>query len=197
MHGETLHRHARATSRLATLDIIAHGSALICCAIGGIVLGSVILMAAASHHLASIGFRLYHKESVDNKIRSRPDDAMFSGVQLILWTFCLLFAMSAAALGAHAVFHSDRLDAMAMSSFAAPGTVAAATTAVLACWPVCAANRSGKADALLSAAPTALVLTFAFGAQGADAGRLEGLAGLAIVLMLCGRIVIYLRRSFE
>jgi hypothetical protein len=197
MHGETPVRHARSTRRLVTLDIIAHGAALICCAIGGIVLGSVVLMAAASHHLASIGFRLHGKERVDDKIRSRPDEAMFSAVQLVLWTCCLLFAMSAAALGAHAVFHSDSLDAMAMASFVAPGTVAAATTAALAYWPACATHRSGKADALLSAAPTAFALVFSFSVLGADAGRLDGLAGLAIVLMLCGRTVIYLKRSFE
>lgn len=188
---------SRNTRRLLKLDLAAHGIALVSSATGGIVLESVVLMAAASHHVASIGFRLYSKEITDELARSRAGDAMFSVVQLILWTCCVVLAICVTAQGAHGLFHADPLDAMAIAGFAAPGAVAGATTAALTHWSVHERCASGMADALLSALPTAAALGVAFSGLGADAGRLDALAGLAIVLMLCARSLIYLGQTLD
>lgn len=188
---------SRNTRRLLKLDLAAHGIALVSSATGGIVLESVVLMAAASHHVASIGFRLYSKEITDELARSRADDAMFSVVQLILWTCCVVLAICVTAQGAHGLFHADPLDAMAIAGFAAPGAVAGATTAALTHWSVHDRCASGMADALLSALPTAAALGVAFSGFGADAGRLDALAGLAIILMLCARSLIYLGQTLD
>lgn len=188
---------SRNTRRLLKLDLAAHGIALVSSATGGIVLESVVLMAAASHHVASIGFRLYSKEITDELARSRAGDAMFSVVQLILWTCCVVLAICVTAQGAHGLFHAEPLDAMAIAGFAAPGAVAGATTAALTHWSVHERCASGMADALLSALPTAAALGVAFSGLGADAGRLDALAGLAIVLMLCARSLIYLGQTLD
>lgn len=55
------------TRRLVGLDLAAHGVALVSCATGGIVLESVVLMGAASHQVASVGFRLYSTEITDEQ----------------------------------------------------------------------------------------------------------------------------------
>ena len=188
-------RCSRSTRRLVKLDLAAHGIALVSCATGGIVLESVILMGAALHHVASIGFRLYLKDMADEKTPLRAGDPMFSAVQLILWTCCVVLAIYVTAQGAHGLFHAESLDAMAMAGFAVPGAVAAATTAALTRWPVHGSHGSDRADALLSAVPTVAALCVAFGALGAEAGRLDALAGLSFVLMLCARAVIYLGRA--
>ncbi|MFC3458396.1 MULTISPECIES: hypothetical protein [Massilia] len=188
---------ARSTRRLVKLDLAAHGIALVSCATGGIVLESVVLMGAASHHVASIGFRLTSKEMTDELTRSRARDAMFSAVQLILWACCVVLAIVVTAQGAHGLFHVESLDAMTMAGFAAPGALAAATTAALTRSSAHVRGGSDRADALLSAAPTAAALGIAISGLGADAGRLDALAGLAIVLMLCVRTLIYLGRTLD
>lgn len=188
---------SRSTRRLVKLDLAAHGTALVSCAAGGIVLESVILIAAASHHAASIGFRLLVAESEGAQTRSRASDALCSAVQLILWGCCLLLAICVMALGAHGMFHADPLDAISMAAFAAPGVVAALTTFALVNWSVRATASGGAADALLSGVPAVLALCFAFSGLGTDAGRLDALAGLGLVLMLCARIVIYPGRALD
>lgn len=190
-------RCSRSTGRLVKLDLAAHGIALVSCVIGGIALESVILIAAASHHVASIGFGLHIKESDGAQTRSRSGNALFSAVQLILWTCCLLLAICVTALGAHGIFHADPLDAILMARFAAPGAVAAVTTCALASCSVRAGAASGKTDALLSGVPTVLALCVAFSGLGTDAGRLDALAGLGLVLMLCARTVIHLGRALD
>ncbi|MFC5510431.1 hypothetical protein ACFPOU_04720 [Massilia jejuensis] len=197
MDRENRGRCFRSSPRLVKLDLVAHGVALVSCATGGIVLESVVLMGAASHHVASSGFRLYSKEMTDELPRSRARDAMFSAVQLILWTSCVVLAIFVTAQGAHGLFHAEPLDAVAMAGFAAPGAFAGVTTAALTSWAVHDRCGSDRADALLSAAPTAAALGIAFSGLGADAGRLDALAGLAIVLMLCARTLIYLAQTLD
>lgn len=121
---------------------------------------------------------------------------MFSAVQVILWICCVLLAVRVTALGAHGVFHAEPLDHAAMAAYAAPGAIAAVTTAALTCWPV-HAGLGAKADAFLSAAPTVIALCIAIGAAGIDAGRVDALAGLAVVLLLCVRTLIYVGRSLD
>lgn len=190
-------RCSRNTHRLVNVDLAAHGTALVSCATGGVVLESVILLAAASHHVASIGFRLLTQENEGAQIRSRAGDALFSALQLILWTCCLLLALCVMALGAHGIFHADPLDAIAMAGFALPGAVAAVTTCALASWSARTNAGSGKADALLSGVPTVLALCVAFSELGANAGRVDALAGLALVLMLCVRTLAHLGRAHD
>lgn len=197
MRRDNQDRCSRSTRRLVKLDLAAHGTALVSCATGGIVLESVILIAATSHHVASIGFRLLIDEGEGAQTRSRSSDAMFSAVQLILWTFCLLLMICVTALGAHGIFHVDPLDAISMAGFAVPGAVAAVTTCALANWSVRTTAGNGRADAVLSALPTVLAIGVAFGELGAHAGRLDALVGLGLVLMLCARIVIYLGRVLD
>lgn len=197
MGRENRGRCFRSSPRLVKLDLVAHGVALVSCTTGGIVLESVVLMGAASHHVASIGFRLNSKEMADELTRSRARDAMFSAVQLILWACCVVLAIFVTAQGAHGLFHAESLDAMAMAGFAALGALAGATTAALTRWSVPDRCRTARADALLSAAPTAAALGIAFSGLGADAGRLDALAGLAIVLMLCARTLIYLGQTLD
>lgn len=196
MGRENRGRCFRSSPRLVKLDLVAHGVALVSCATGGIVLESVVLMGAASHHVASIGFRLNSEEMADELTRSRARDAMFPAMQLILWACCVVLAIFVTAQGAHGLFHAEPLDAVAMAGFAAPGALAGATTAALTSWSVHGCG-SGIADALLSAAPTAAALAIAFSGLGADAGRLDALAGLAIVLMLCARTLIYLGQTLD
>ncbi|TXF98393.1 hypothetical protein [Massilia sp.] len=133
----------------------------------------------------------------DELTRSRARDAMFSAVQLILWACCVVLAIVVTAQGAHGLFHVESLDAMTMAGFAAPGALAAATTAALTRSSAHVRGGSDRADALLSAAPTAAALGIAISGLGADAGRLDALAGLAIVLMLCVRTLIYLGRTLD
>ena len=197
MHRDNQDGCSRSTRRLVKLDQVAHGMALVSCATGGIILGSVILIAAASHHVASIGFRLLIEEGEGVQTRSRSSDALNSAVQLILWACCLLLTMCAMAFGAHGMFHADPLDAISMAGFAVPGAVAAVTTCILASWSVRAKASRGKADALMSGVPTVLALGAAFSELGADAGRLDALAGLGLVLMLCARVLIHLGRVLD
>jgi len=184
-------RLAGSTLRLVKLDLVAHGIALVTCVTGGILLESVVLMAAAVHHVASIGFSRMIEEGPDKQHRSRSNDAMFSVRQLVLWTCCVMMAIYVTATGAHGVFHPELLNAAAIAGFAAPGAVAAATTGVLACWSA-HPGRVGRADALLSAMPTAAAFCIASGTANLDA-----LAGLALVLLLCVRTVLCLRRTLD
>lgn len=121
---------------------------------------------------------------------------MFSAMQLILWTCCVLLAICVTALGAHGVFHAEPLDYAAMAAYAAPGAIAAVTTAARTCWPV-HAGLGAKADAFLSATPTVIALCIAIGAAGVDAGRVDAFAGLVVVLLLCVRTLIYVGRVLD
>lgn len=197
MRQESRKGHARSTRRLVLLDQAAHGIALVTCVTGGIVLESVVLMAAAAHHLASMGLRLSVEESSDEQPQSRSGSAAASLMQLGLWTCCMLLAICVTALGAHGLFHAEPLDVAAMAGFAAPGAVGAATTAVLACWAVHAGRGIDRADALLSAAPTVTALCIALTELGAGAGSLDALAGLLLVLLLCARTLLYLRAALD
>ena len=98
----------RSSPRLVKLDLVAHGVALVSCTTGGIVLESVVLMGAASHHVASIGFRLNSEEMTDELNRSRARGAMFSAVQLILWACCVVLTIVVTAQGAHEDFRLAR-----------------------------------------------------------------------------------------
>ncbi len=190
-------KSSRSTDLLTKLDYAAHGVAFVSCLAGGIGLESIILLAAASHHLASIGFQLRINENGGAPTRSRSDDALFSVMQLILWTCCLLLTTYVIALGAHGVFHADPLEVVEMARFAAPGGVAAITTFALVSWAVRANAASGKTDAFLSAVPTVLSLCFAFSKLGANAGRLDALAGLGLVIMLCARTLVHLGQALD
>jgi hypothetical protein len=196
MHRDDPDWCARSSGRLVKLDLAAHGTAVVSCALGGILLESVVLIAAASHHGASIGFCLLIRERNVGHPRSSSCDLMFSAVQLILWIGCVLLATYVTALGAHGVFHSTPLDHAAMTVYAAPGAIAAVTTAALTCWPV-QAGPGAKADAFVSSVPTVSALCIAAGGAGIDAGRVDAFAGLAAVLLLCVRTLIYVRRVLD
>jgi len=190
-------RPAGSTLRLVRLDRVAHGIALMTCVTGGILLESVVLMAVAVHHVASIGFSRMIEEGPDKQHRSRSSDAMSSVRQLVLWTCCLMMAIYVTATGAHGVFHPELLNAAAIAGFVAPGAVAAATTGVLACWSAHASRGVGRADALLSAMPTVAALCIASAEPGIGTANLDALAGLALVLLLCVRTVLCLRRALD
>jgi hypothetical protein len=196
MHRDEPEWCARSSGRLVKLDLAAHGTAIASCAMGGVLLESVVLMAAGLHHGASIGFWLLSRERKAAHPHSLPGDAMFSVVQLILWACCALLAICVSALGAHGVFHSEPLDHAAMAVYAAPGAIAALTTAALTCWPV-QAGLGAKADAFVSSVPTVSALCIAVGGAGIDAGRVDALAGLAAVLLLCVRTLIYVGRILD
>lgn len=196
MHRDDPDRCSRGSGRLVKLDLAAHGTAIVSCATGGMLLESVVLMAAVSHHVASIGFSLLISEQRVEQPSSWPGDAIFSAVQLILWTCCVLLAICVTALGAHGVFHAEPLDHAAMAGYAGPGAIAAITTAALTCWPV-HAGLGAKADAFLSATPTVIALCIAVGAAGIQAGRFDAVAGLAVVLLLCIRTLIYVGRALD
>jgi len=189
-------RYSRSTCRLANLDLAAHGAAIVSSATGGILLESVVLMAAASHHVASVGFALLISERRAEQTHSWSGDAMFSAVQLILWTCCLLLASRVAALGAHDMFHAKTLDYPAMAVYAIPGAIAAVTSAALVRSSVHNGLRM-KANAFLSALPTVSALCIAAGAAGVGAGRVDALAGLAIVVLLCIRALAYVADTLD
>lgn len=160
-------------------------------------LESVVLMGAAAHHAASVGFRLLIDE---RGTAGRPPVSRalpFVVVQLVLWTACVLLALYVTAIGAHGMFHADPLDAPAMAPFALPGGVAAFATVALAAIPTAGRRSSAMVDALLSAVPTVLVLWVALNAPGTDVGRLDAIAGIATVPLLCVRALAQLGRSIN
>lgn len=197
MHEDTPTRSSSGMCRLFRLDLAAHGAALASCTAGGAVLESVVLLGAASHHAASIGFHLLLNEKGEEQNRIKSNDALFSVTQLVIWTCCLLLALCGSAMGAHGLFHVEPLDALGIAGFAAPGALAAATTGVLAWRNGDAGGRSRKADALMSGAPAALALCIAFSPLGAEAGKLDAIAGLGLVLMLCARTLIHVGQALD
>lgn len=181
--------------RLVRLDLAAHGAAFASCAAGGIIVESIILVAAASHHAATIAFRLLSIEKLTMQTRPRTEVA-FPVAQIALCMCCVVMILVAIALGTHGIFHGESLDAVAVAAFALPGSVAIATTAGLACGPA-RAGAPSRADAVLSAVPTALAFGVAFCDFGISAGRLDALAGLVAVLVLCVRTVINLGQTLD
>jgi hypothetical protein len=93
------------------------------------------------------------------------------------------------ALGTHGILHGQSLDAMAVTAVALPGSVAIATTAELAFGPARAGEDPSRADAVLSAVPTALAFGVAFCDLGIVAGKLDALIGIVAVLVQCVRTV--------
>lgn len=182
--------------RLARLDLVAHGVAFASCAAGGIIVESVILVAAASHHAATIAFRLLSIEKLAMQTRPKTEVA-FSVVQIALCMCCVVMVLVVIALGTHDIFHGESLDALAVAAFALPGSFAIATTAGLACGSARAGEDPSRADAVLSAVPTALAFGVAFCDLGIAAGRLDALAGLVAVLVLCVRAVINLGQTLD
>lgn len=197
MREDTPGRRSPGTRRLFGLDLAAHGTALLSCVTGGVVLESVVLMGAASHHAASIGFRLLLDNKDAGQSRIRSGDALYSLAQLIIWACCLLLTICVTAMGAHGMFHAEPLNALAIAGFAIPGAVAAATTGALALRPGDAGHRGREVDAMLSGAPAVLAFCVAFSQLGGEAGKLDALAGLSIVLMLCARTVLHLGRILD
>lgn len=197
MHEDTPTPWSPSMRRLFRLDLAAHGAAFVTCSAGGIVLESAVLMGAASHHAASIGFHLLLNEKNNEQNRIKSSDAMFSVAQLFIWTCCLLLAICVSAMGAHGLFHAEPLDVVAIAGFAAPGALAAAATCLLAWRAGDAWGRRRKADALMSGAPAALALCIAFSQLGTEAGKLDAIAGLSAVLMLCARTVIHLGQALD
>lgn len=190
-------RSSTSMRQLAKLDLAAHGAALVSCTAGGVVLESVVLIGAASHHVANIGLYLLVNQENEEQTRIRSSEALFSVVQLIIWTCCLLLAMYVAAMGAHGIFHAEALDGGAIVSFAVPAALAAVTTGVLAWRGGDPGRTSRMADALLSGAPPVLALFVAFSRLSLDAGKLDALVGLATVLMLIARTAIHLGRALD
>lgn len=193
MHRDNAGR-SRSRQGLVRLDLAAHGAALASCAAGAIIVESVTLVAATSHHAATILFRLLFIERRTEQARPGIEVA-YSVVQIVLCLCCLVLGLIVIAMGTHRIVHASSLDVMAMAGFALPGALASATTIGLAYGPVEAGDSDDKADALLSAAPIALVLGVAFCDLGVNAGRLDAVAGLAAVLVLCVRTVINLRET--
>ena len=182
--------------RLVRLDLAAHGAAFASCAAGGIIVESVILVAAASHHAATIAFRLLSIEKLTKQTRPKTDVA-FSVVQIALCMCCVVMVLVVIALGAHGILHGEALDALAVATFALPGSVTIATTAGLAFGPAHAGEDPSRADAVLAAVPTALAFGVAFCNLDIAAGRLDALAGLLAVLVLCARAVINLGQTLN
>lgn len=180
--------------KLVTLDLAAQGTALVSAVTGEILIGSVVLMSAASHHVATIAIRVV-EGGPDQPSTFKNGTATLSNAQLILWMGCVLLAMFATALGAHGLFHAKPLNALAMAGFTVPGVVAATTTAVLAFRTNQACDKAGRVDAFLSAVPTTTAMCVSFVGLGTKAGRLDALAGLALILLLCARALIYVRRT--
>lgn len=182
--------------RLARLDLVAHGVAFASCAAGGIIVEGVILVAAASHHAATIAFRLLSIEKLAMQTRPKTEVA-FSVVQIALCMCCVVMVLVVIAPGTHGIFHGESLDALAVAAFALPGSFAIATTAGLAFGPARAGEDPSRADAVLAAVPTALAFGVAFYNLGIAAGRLDALAGLLAVLVLCARTVINLGQTLD
>ncbi|MDN4059208.1 hypothetical protein QPK31_13355 [Massilia sp. YIM B02769] len=197
MREDTPGRRSPGTRRLFGLDLAAHGTALLSCMTGGVVLESVVLMGAASHHAASLGFRLLFDNKDAGQSRIRSGDALCSLVQLFVWACCLPLAICVTAMGAHGMFHAEPLNALAIAGFAIPGALAATTTAALALRPGGPGRRGRAVDAMLSGAPAVLAFCVAFSPLGVEAGKLDALAGLSIVLMLCARTVLHLGRILD
>lgn len=190
-------RASLCTRSLIRLDLTAHGTALVSCTIGGVFLESVVLMGAAAHHLATIGIRLLTAEPRNEQSQTPRDNIMFSIVQIVLWTCCMSLAVYVASRGAHGIFHAKHLNAIAVLSFAMPGVLGGLTTAALIRRSVHPGRFTDKADALLSTAPSALVLCVAGGALLVDGGKLDAIVGLAIILMLCLRTLVCLARALD
>ena len=197
MREDTPSRRSPVTRRLFRLDLAAHGTALLSCLAGGVVLESVVLMGAASHHTASIGFRLLLDNKNAGQSRIRTGAPLYPLVQLIIWTCCLLLTICVTAMGTHGMFHAEPLDALAIAGFAIPGALAAATTGALALRLGYAGRRGREVDAMLSGVPAVMAFCVEFSQLGGEAGKLDALAGLSIVLILCARTVLHLGRILD
>lgn len=190
-------RKTVSTGALTKLDFASHGTAFLSCVIGSIVLDSVILMASASHHLASVGFRIHTLEQHSEQKRWGPDGLASVLAQLAIWAGCLVLAFYVAVVGAHGVFHANLFAPFAMAGFALPGLAALVTTVNLANRSISDGWSTSNFDALLSAAPTVLALAMAVEIDLVNAGRLDAIVGLAIMLLFCARALIHLRQVLD
>lgn len=182
------------TRRLSRLDLAAHGTAIVSCTVGGFFLESVVLIAAASHHLATLGIRLLTTAETSKEARAPFGGARASITQVAIWTGCLGLGLYVTSSGAHSVFHAKQLNTIAVLGFALPGAVGVLSGAALIRCSTRPGSSTNKTDVLLSAAPSLLVLCVAAGALLVDGGRLDGILGLAMVPMLGIRILICLPR---
>lgn len=146
---------------------------------GGIIAESIILMAAASHHAATVTFRLLSIENMTMRTNPKAEVA-FSFVQIALCMCCVVLVVIA--FGTHRIFRGESLDALAVATFALSRSAAIATTAGLAYGPASAGKDPSRADVVLSAVPTALAFGVAFCGLAIAAGKLDALARLVAVL---------------
>lgn len=186
MHQDNQGQCSRRNRLLVKLNLAAHAVAIVSCIAGAVILGSVVLMGSASHHIASFGIGLLIK----GKTRTQPpipNDAVFSTWQIILSILCIVLAISVSALGAHYVFHARTFDRASIVFFTVPGAVAALTNVMIVRMPDLTGG-GFKTDAVLATLPTLLALSVSVAEISKEAGRVDAFAGLVVVLLLCARV---------
>lgn len=180
------------------LAIGLHTVSFASCAIGGFLLGSVLLIAGVAHHLACIGSALLARES---GVRAQVSLATLGYLPLFLTmsVTCLLLVMRVTAQGIHGLAHAEPLDLAAVSAWTAPGFGAAAAAAVAGLMhrPDRRRRIHIAADTLSSAAPALLAWGVYVIADAAESGRMDAAAGLVIVLMLLLRPLLHLYKLLE
>jgi len=180
------------------LAIGLHTVSFASCAIGGFLLGSVLLVAGAAHHLACIGSMLLAR-GTGVRAQVSPGALGYLPLFLAMSVTCLLLVMRVTAQGLHGLAHAEPLDLATVSAWAAPGFGAAAAAAVAA--RMQRPNRPRRipiaADTLSSAAPAILAAGMYLAAGPAESGRMDAIAGLAIVFMLLARPLLHLDQLFE
>lgn len=186
---------ASASLRLA---IGMHVVSFVSCAIGGFLLGSVLLLAGVAHHLACIGATLLAR-GAGVRAQLIPGALGFLPLFLAISVSCLLLVMRVTAQGLHGMAHAEPLDLAAVAAWAAPGFGAAAAASV-ATWTPRPGRRRRMQHAvktLISGAPAVLALGIYLTVGTAESGRVDAAAGLVIILTLVIRPLLHMDKLFE
>ncbi|CAN7400094.1 hypothetical protein [Massilia sp. LjRoot122] len=185
-------------SNAVRLEVALHGASFVACAIGGVALESVLLLAGAAHHLASVGSALLASGSAQST-RKNVDVFDYLFLFIAMSAACLLLVMRVAAQGIHGLAHAEPIDIAAVVAWALPGVFAALATGKVA-WVRQSSRwrRTGiAADTLLSAAPAVLALIAYLVTGLTDSGKLDAAAGLGLVLVLFVRSLLRFKKLLE
>jgi len=186
---------APASLRLAIgMHVVSFAS----CAIGGFLLGSVLLLAGVAHHLACIGATLLAR-GAGGRAHLIPGALGFLPLFLAISVSCLLLVMRVTAQGLHGMAHAEPLNLAAVAAWAAPGFGAAAAGPVATWTPQPGRRRRihNAVKTLTSAAPAILAVGAYLTVGAAESGRVDAAAGLVIILTLLIRPLVHMDKLFE
>lgn len=180
-------------SALIRIDLAGHCIALVSCIVGGIILGSISLLAIATNHLASIGFRLTASDKRGSLFHTQTFRLAIARGGA--WVICALLCLYIVTAGSHRIFHFRILEAGVIIYFIFPSIASIAITAVTAYrnkWP---RFPIASLEVILAFVPIVSVLWLSIADLPATPGLLDAAIGLISVIILCIRGAMYLPRA--